>query len=92
MISPQDASISRSEEAIINGHWNKTLCRSPDDTRDFDRAAQLASTPFVGPVRQNPSGEEEHEALNKTASVIFKEPKVDAIVEPKKLRYLLLCD
>uniref|UniRef100_A0AAR2JNN9 BUB1 mitotic checkpoint serine/threonine kinase Ba n=1 Tax=Pygocentrus nattereri TaxID=42514 RepID=A0AAR2JNN9_PYGNA len=85
---PQDASISRSEEAIINGHWNKTLCRSPDDTCDFARAAQLASTPFGGPVRQNPSEGglmEDREALNKTASVIFKEPNSDAIAETKKL-------
>ncbi|XP_036437729.1 mitotic checkpoint serine/threonine-protein kinase BUB1 beta isoform X2 [Colossoma macropomum] len=86
--SDKDASISRSEEAIINGHWNKTLCRSPDDTCDFARAAQLASTPFGGPVRQNPSEGglmEDHEALNKTASVIFKEPNPDAIAETKKL-------
>ncbi|XP_017537033.1 mitotic checkpoint serine/threonine-protein kinase BUB1 beta isoform X1 [Pygocentrus nattereri] len=86
--SDKDASISRSEEAIINGHWNKTLCRSPDDTCDFARAAQLASTPFGGPVRQNPSEGglmEDREALNKTASVIFKEPNSDAIAETKKL-------
>ncbi|XP_066533616.1 mitotic checkpoint serine/threonine-protein kinase BUB1 beta [Hoplias malabaricus] len=86
--SDKDASISRSEEAIINGHWNKTLCRSPDDTCDFVRAAQLASTPFGGPVKQNPSEEalmEECESLNKTASVIFKEPNPDAVAQTKKL-------
>ncbi|KAI4895607.1 hypothetical protein NFI96_017029 [Prochilodus magdalenae] len=86
--SEKDASISRSEEAIINGHWNKTLCRSPDDTCDFIRAAQLASTPFGGPVRQNPSegGQmEDCEAISKTVSVVSKEPNSDVIVETKKL-------
>uniref|UniRef100_W5KYA8 Mitotic checkpoint serine/threonine-protein kinase BUB1 beta-like n=1 Tax=Astyanax mexicanus TaxID=7994 RepID=W5KYA8_ASTMX len=86
--SDKDASISCSEEAIINGHWNKTLCKSPDDTYDFAHAAQLASTPFGGTVRQNTSEgglTEDSKALNKTASVIFKEPKSDVIAEPKKL-------
>ncbi|XP_060773915.1 mitotic checkpoint serine/threonine-protein kinase BUB1 beta isoform X2 [Neoarius graeffei] len=86
--SDKDSSLSRSEEAIINAHWNKTLCRSPDDTCDFVRAAQLASTPFSGPGRQNPSegGQmEEHETLNKTGSIIFKEPNPEARVETKKL-------
>lgn len=86
--SDKDASLSRSEEAIINAHWNKTLCRSPDDTRDFVCAAQLASTPFGGPGRQNPSERvrlEEREALNKTGSVVFKEPNPETKVEPNKL-------
>ncbi|XP_026778566.3 mitotic checkpoint serine/threonine-protein kinase BUB1 beta [Pangasianodon hypophthalmus] len=86
--SDKDASLSRSEEAIINAHWNKTLCRSPDDTCDFVRAAQLASTPFGGPGRQNPSERgrmEEHEALNKTGTVIFKEPNPEARAETNKL-------
>ncbi|KAK7134091.1 hypothetical protein R3I94_015823 [Phoxinus phoxinus] len=48
----QDSSISRCEEAIVNGHWNKTLCRSPDDTCEFARATHLASTPFGGVERQ----------------------------------------
>ncbi|XP_043074675.1 mitotic checkpoint serine/threonine-protein kinase BUB1 beta isoform X2 [Puntigrus tetrazona] len=50
------ASVSRSEEAIVSGHLNKTLCRSPDDTREFARAAQLASTPFAGVERIKASG------------------------------------
>ncbi|XP_057209770.1 mitotic checkpoint serine/threonine-protein kinase BUB1 beta isoform X2 [Triplophysa rosa] len=48
----QDASIAHSEEPILNGHWNKTLCRSPNDTRDFAHATPLASTPFTGAERQ----------------------------------------
>ncbi|XP_062857466.1 mitotic checkpoint serine/threonine-protein kinase BUB1 beta isoform X2 [Trichomycterus rosablanca] len=84
----KNASLSRSEEAIINGHWNKTLCRSPDDTCDFVHAAMLASTPFGGPVRQNASERaimEQHESLNKTATGIFKEPNSEPIAEAKKL-------
>ncbi|XP_076874062.1 mitotic checkpoint serine/threonine-protein kinase BUB1 beta [Brachyhypopomus gauderio] len=87
-VGDKDSSISRSEEAIINGHWNKTLCRSPDDTCDFVHAAQMASTPFGGPVRQNPSERgqmEDQETLNKTSRVIFKEPVSDPIEETKKL-------
>ncbi|XP_056621354.1 mitotic checkpoint serine/threonine-protein kinase BUB1 beta isoform X2 [Triplophysa dalaica] len=48
----REVSIARSEEPILNGHWNKTLCRSPNDTCDFARATQLASTPFAGAERQ----------------------------------------
>ncbi|KAG9336547.1 hypothetical protein JZ751_002894 [Albula glossodonta] len=36
------------EDAIIGSYRNKTLCHIPDDTCDFARAAQLASTPFSG--------------------------------------------
>ncbi|KAK2864164.1 hypothetical protein Q7C36_003318 [Tachysurus vachellii] len=84
----KDASLSRSEEAIVNAHWNKTLCRSPDDTCDFVRAAQLASTPFGGPGRQNPPESEqmeEHESLNKTGPVIFKEPTSESRAVTNKL-------
>ncbi|KAM9435458.1 mitotic checkpoint serine/threonine-protein kinase BUB1 beta isoform 2-T2 [Clarias gariepinus] len=86
--SDKDASLSRSEEAIINAHSNKTLCRSPEDTYDFIHAAQLASTPFGGPGRQNSSERgriEENDALNKTGSVTFKEPSSEPKAETKKL-------
>ncbi|XP_058235726.1 mitotic checkpoint serine/threonine-protein kinase BUB1 beta isoform X2 [Hemibagrus wyckioides] len=84
----KDASLSRPEEAIINGHCNKTLCRSPEDTFDFVRAAQLASTPFGGPGRQNPSQREQmgaHESLNKTDSFSFKEPNSEPRAGTNKL-------
>ncbi|KAF5891255.1 apolipoprotein, partial [Clarias magur] len=86
--SDKDASLSRSEEAIINAHSNKTLCRSPEDTYDFIHAAQLASTPFGGLGRQNSSERgpmEENETLNKTGSVTFKEPSSQPKAETKKL-------
>ncbi|GAB1286713.1 Mitotic checkpoint serine/threonine-protein kinase BUB1 beta [Apodemus speciosus] len=35
-----------SEDAIITGFRNVTLCPNPEDTCDFARAARLASTPF----------------------------------------------
>ncbi|XP_076785597.1 mitotic checkpoint serine/threonine-protein kinase BUB1 beta isoform X2 [Arvicanthis niloticus] len=35
-----------SEDAIITGFRNMTLCLNPEDTCDFARAAPLASTPF----------------------------------------------
>ncbi|XP_028622847.1 mitotic checkpoint serine/threonine-protein kinase BUB1 beta isoform X1 [Grammomys surdaster] len=35
-----------SEDAIITGFRNVTLCLNPEDTCDFARAAPLASTPF----------------------------------------------
>ncbi|XP_021049014.1 mitotic checkpoint serine/threonine-protein kinase BUB1 beta [Mus pahari] len=35
-----------SEDAIITGFRNVTLCPNPEDTCDFARAAHLASTPF----------------------------------------------
>lgn len=46
-----------SEDAIISGFRNVTICPNPEDTCDFVRAARLASTPFhelmpSGPVRR----------------------------------------
>ncbi|XP_040188908.1 mitotic checkpoint serine/threonine-protein kinase BUB1 beta [Rana temporaria] len=42
-----DAIEPLNEEAIVSGsHRNKTLFADPEDTCDFIRAAQLASTPF----------------------------------------------
>ncbi|XP_052039187.1 mitotic checkpoint serine/threonine-protein kinase BUB1 beta isoform X2 [Apodemus sylvaticus] len=35
-----------SEDAVITGFRNATLCPNPEDTCDFARAARLASTPF----------------------------------------------
>ncbi|KAG7466348.1 hypothetical protein MATL_G00163640 [Megalops atlanticus] len=43
------------EDAIIGSYRNKTLCHIPDDTCDFARAAQLASTPFSGGLGHRPS-------------------------------------
>lgn len=69
----REASISRSEEPIINGHWNKTLCRSPNDTCEFAHAAQLASTPFTGAERQKPM-----EDLNTAAPEASQTQNTDA--------------
>lgn len=35
-----------SEDAIITGFRNVTICPNPEDTCDFARAARFASTPF----------------------------------------------
>ena len=35
-----------SEDAIITGFRNVTICPNPEDTCDFARAAHFASTPF----------------------------------------------
>uniref|UniRef100_A0A8C1T6F7 BUB1 mitotic checkpoint serine/threonine kinase Ba n=1 Tax=Cyprinus carpio TaxID=7962 RepID=A0A8C1T6F7_CYPCA len=82
----KDASISRSEEAIINGHWNKTLCRSPDDTCEFARAAQLASTPFAGVERPKASESVLMENLSRTAPESSKPANSN---EEKKLSPIL---
>ncbi|XDV41100.1 hypothetical protein PO909_010023 [Leuciscus waleckii] len=76
----QDSSISRCEEAIVNGHWNKTLCRSPDDTCEFARATHLASTPFGGVERQKlPENPESTKAPSSTMSP--EENKLSPILE-----------
>ncbi|XP_016095794.1 mitotic checkpoint serine/threonine-protein kinase BUB1 beta-like isoform X4 [Sinocyclocheilus grahami] len=85
----QDASISRSEEAIINGHWNKTLCRSPDDTCEFARAAQLASTPFAGVERPKASESGLMENLSRTVPESSKATNSNASAEEKKLSPIL---
>ncbi|XP_051953958.1 mitotic checkpoint serine/threonine-protein kinase BUB1 beta isoform X2 [Xyrauchen texanus] len=84
----KDASISRSEEAIINGHWNKTLCRSPNDTCEFARAAQLSSTPFGGVDRQKPPEAALTENLS-TAPGTMKAPNADTAIDTKKLSPIL---
>ncbi|KAL1254217.1 hypothetical protein QQF64_016446 [Cirrhinus molitorella] len=89
LITDKDASISRSEEAIINGHWNKTLCRSPDDTCEFARAAQLASTPFAGVERTKASESGLTEKLGRTASECTKTTNSNASAEEKKLSPIL---
>ncbi|XP_061072937.1 mitotic checkpoint serine/threonine-protein kinase BUB1 beta [Conger conger] len=43
------------EDAIIGSYRNNTLCHIPDDTCEFARAAQLASTPFSGGLNRRPS-------------------------------------
>ncbi|XP_048063854.1 mitotic checkpoint serine/threonine-protein kinase BUB1 beta isoform X2 [Megalobrama amblycephala] len=85
----RDASISRSEEAIINGHWNKTLCRSPDDTCEFARAAQLASTPFGGVERPKASEAGLTENLSRNAPESSKAQSSDMSSEEKKLSPIL---
>ncbi|XP_051731654.1 mitotic checkpoint serine/threonine-protein kinase BUB1 beta-like [Ctenopharyngodon idella] len=85
----KDASISRSEEAIINGHWNKTLCRSPNDTCEFARAAQLASTPFGGVERPKASEAGLTENLSRNAPEATKAPSSDTSPEEKKLSPIL---
>lgn len=35
-----------SEDAIITGFRNVTICPNPEDTCDFARAARFVSTPF----------------------------------------------
>ncbi|XP_016095796.1 mitotic checkpoint serine/threonine-protein kinase BUB1 beta-like isoform X6 [Sinocyclocheilus grahami] len=85
----KDASISRSEEAIINGHWNKTLCRSPDDTCEFARAAQLASTPFAGVERPKASESGLMENLSRTVPESSKATNSNASAEEKKLSPIL---
>ncbi|KAJ8341428.1 hypothetical protein SKAU_G00337190 [Synaphobranchus kaupii] len=42
------------EDAIIGSYRNYTLCHIPEDTCDFARAAQLASTPFSGGPNHRP--------------------------------------
>uniref|UniRef100_A0A9J7XVD8 BUB1 mitotic checkpoint serine/threonine kinase Ba n=1 Tax=Cyprinus carpio carpio TaxID=630221 RepID=A0A9J7XVD8_CYPCA len=81
-----DKDISRSEEAIVNGHWNKTLCRSPDDTCEFARAAQLASTPFAGVERPKASESVLMENLSRTAPESSKPANSN---EEKKLSPIL---
>lgn len=87
----QDVSISRSEDAIINGHWNKTLCRSPDDTCEFARAAQLASTPFGGVQRPEASESRLTENLSRTDPDSTEEPSPCASAEENKLRCSASC-
>ncbi|XP_077096361.1 mitotic checkpoint serine/threonine-protein kinase BUB1 beta isoform X2 [Siphateles boraxobius] len=74
----KDSSISRCEEAIVNGHRNKTLCRSPDDTCEFARATHLSSTPFAGVERQKlPENPESTDASNMSP----EEKKLSPILE-----------
>lgn len=49
-----------SEDAIITGFRNVTLCPNPEDTCDFARAARFASTPFheIMPLKDLPSDPE----------------------------------
>lgn len=49
-----------SEDAIITGFRNVTLCPNPEDTCDFARAARFASTPFheILSLKGIPSGPE----------------------------------
>ncbi|XP_052391996.1 mitotic checkpoint serine/threonine-protein kinase BUB1 beta isoform X2 [Carassius gibelio] len=85
----KDVSISRSEDAIINGHWNKTLCRSPDDTCEFARAAQLASTPFGGVQRPGASESGLMENKSQTAPESSKATNSNGSAPEKKLSPIL---
>ncbi|XP_016105194.1 mitotic checkpoint serine/threonine-protein kinase BUB1 beta-like isoform X3 [Sinocyclocheilus grahami] len=89
LVTDKDASISRSEEAIINSHRNKTLCRSPEDTCEFARAAQLASSPFAGVERTKASESGLMENLSRTAPESTKAPSSNASAEEKKLSPIL---
>ncbi|XP_051500296.1 mitotic checkpoint serine/threonine-protein kinase BUB1 beta-like [Myxocyprinus asiaticus] len=87
LYTDKDASISHSEEAIINGHWNKTLCRSPNDTCEFAHAAQFASTPFGGVERQKQPKAALKES--QTAPETTKASNTDSAVDTKKLSPIL---
>ncbi|XP_056337327.1 mitotic checkpoint serine/threonine-protein kinase BUB1 beta isoform X2 [Danio aesculapii] len=89
LVADKDASISRSEEAIINGHRNKTLCRSPNDTCEFARAAQLASSPFAGVDRQKTPESGLMENLSPTDPESTKAANIDETPEEKKLSPIL---
>lgn len=61
-----------SEDAIITGFRNVTLCPNPEDTCDFARAARLASTPFheilsCKGVAPDPEGPLQDEDLDRKA-------------------------
>nr|XP_045013280.1 mitotic checkpoint serine/threonine-protein kinase BUB1 beta isoform X2 [Jaculus jaculus] len=49
-----------SEDAIITGFRNVTICPNPEDTCDFARAARFVSTPFheIMPLKDSPSDPE----------------------------------
>ncbi|XP_059354091.1 mitotic checkpoint serine/threonine-protein kinase BUB1 beta-like isoform X2 [Carassius carassius] len=85
----KDVSISRSEDAIINGHWNKTLCRSPDDTCEFALTAQLASTPFGGVQRPKASESGLMENKSQTAPESSKVTNSNVSAPEKKLSPIL---
>ncbi|TRY86740.1 hypothetical protein DNTS_004232 [Danionella cerebrum] len=77
----KDASLSRSEEAIIDGHCNKTMCVSPNSTREFAGAAQLASTPFNASERLKlPAAEDKNSKVVTTESAGL-ENKLSTILE-----------
>ncbi|XP_005160973.1 mitotic checkpoint serine/threonine-protein kinase BUB1 beta isoform X2 [Danio rerio] len=89
LVTDKDASISRSEEAIINGHRNKTLCRSPNDTCEFARAAQLASSPFAGVDRQKTPETGLMENLSPADPESTKAANINETPEEKKLSPIL---
>ncbi|XP_056103158.1 mitotic checkpoint serine/threonine-protein kinase BUB1 beta [Rhinichthys klamathensis goyatoka] len=76
----RDSSISRCEEAIVNGHWNKTLCRSPDDTCEFAGATHLASTPF-GVVERQKLPENPESTKAPSSNMSPEEKKLSPILE-----------
>ncbi|XP_004687981.1 PREDICTED: mitotic checkpoint serine/threonine-protein kinase BUB1 beta [Condylura cristata] len=58
-----------SEDAIITGFRNVTICPNPEDTCDFARAAHFVSTPFheIIPLKDLPSDPEEQDLDMKTS-------------------------
>ncbi|KAM4013950.1 mitotic checkpoint serine/threonine-protein kinase BUB1 beta isoform 2-T4 [Anomaloglossus baeobatrachus] len=80
-----------SEEAILTGSGgNKTLFADPEDTCDFMRAAQLASTPFQKPKdepKQGKTSDQERMPLREKMPV--SEESYIQVVCPKKLSPIL---
>lgn len=83
-----------SEDAIITGFRNVTICPNPEDTCDFTRAARFASTPFheIMSVKELSS---DHERLLQEEDLDAKTsedqhtacgPTYDPILSIKKLR------
>ncbi|XP_029902580.1 mitotic checkpoint serine/threonine-protein kinase BUB1 beta-like isoform X2 [Myripristis murdjan] len=56
-----ESSESLTEDVILSGHQNKTLCSSPDNTNDFAGAAKMASTPHSGPAGPRAAGLTDHQ-------------------------------
>ncbi|XP_043930079.1 mitotic checkpoint serine/threonine-protein kinase BUB1 beta [Protopterus annectens] len=62
---------SLQEDVIVSGSCNKTLCTNLEDTSDFARAAQLASTPFRSEMNSDfklPNKKEDGQSENSTMS------------------------
>lgn len=80
------------DEAIVYGHNNKTLCASPDDTNDFALANKMASTPYTGTLGHRMSlpntGSLTKDIRDTAVNVGIPQPEVDS---RKTLRYTSLC-
>ncbi|XP_067098237.1 mitotic checkpoint serine/threonine-protein kinase BUB1 beta-like [Osmerus mordax] len=69
------------DEAIVYGHNNKTLCASPDDTNDFALANKMASTPYTGTLGHRMSlpntGSLTKDIRDMAGNVVTPQPEVD---------------